>query len=318
MHRVVALVHPPQSPFELACAAEVFGLSRTGLPSRYSFEVCAAKPGVLPTIAGYGMTVAHGLPLLAQADTVVIPGWQSQDVPDDVLAALRAAHARGARILAICTAAFVLAEAGLLDGRRATTHWRAAADLAARFPSVVVDEDVLYVDHGDVATSAGTAAGVDLCLHVVRRDHGAAHAAEIARHMVLPPHREGGQSQYARREAVAAGGFGEVLEWASTRLSEPLTVDAMAAAARMSPRTFARRFAAEVGVSPGEWVLTRRIDAARELLERGELTVDAVAGKVGLGSALNLRRHFRARLGTTPAGYRRAFGAAGNRGTSPA
>ncbi|GIG70332.1 helix-turn-helix domain-containing protein [Phytomonospora endophytica] len=310
MHRVVALAHPPQSPFELACAAEVFGLSRTGLPARYSFAVCALEPGVLPTIAGYGMTVGHGLDLLDEAETVVIPGWQGRDVPDAILTALRRAHARGARILAICTAAFVLAEAGLLDGRRATTHWRVAAALAERFPLVAVDEDVLYIDHGDVATSAGTAAGVDLCLHVVRGDHGAAHAAEIARHMVLPPHREGGQSQYARRITPEPEGFGGVLEWAAGRLGTALTVEAMAARARMSSRTFARRFTTELGVPPGEWVLARRIDAARELLERDELTVDAVAGKVGLGSALNLRRHFRARLGTTPAGYRRAFGEA--------
>ncbi|MEV0649299.1 helix-turn-helix domain-containing protein [Phytomonospora sp. NPDC050363] len=311
MHKVVALLHPPQSPFELACAAEVFGLSRAGQPSRYSFDVCALRPGVMPTTIGYGLTVEHDLSLLDRAETVVIPGWQAREepVPAEILDAVRAAHKRGARILGVCSAAFVLAEAGLLDGRRATTHWRAAAELAARHPSVIVDEDVLYVDHGDVATSAGTAAGVDLCLHVVRGDHGAAYAAEIARHMVLPPHREGGQSQYARREVPAAGdgGLAGVLAWAGENLDADLGVVALARRARMSTRTFARRFTAEVGVTPGEWVLARRLDAARELLERADLTVDAVAGRVGLGSALNLRRHFRARLGTTPAGYRRAF-----------
>lgn len=308
-HRIVAFLHPPQSPFELAIASQVF------TAPRYSFEVCALVPGALRTTAGYDITVTAGPEAFTRADTIVLPAWTDVPPPPPLLDALRAAHGRGVRLVAICTAAFVLAEAGLLDGRAATTHWRRAPELAARFPLVSVDPDVLYVDHGDVATSAGTAAGIDLCLHLLRRDHGSAHAAAIARDMVLPPHREGGQSQFAQplvehREMSLS----PVLDWAVARLGDRLTVSGMAARARMSPRTFARHFTAEVGASPGQWLLDRRVDAARELLESGDLPVETIAARVGLSSAVNLRRHFRARLGTTPAGYRRAFRGGGVRG----
>lgn len=309
VHRVVALVLPPQSTFELACAAEVFGVPRPGLPARYAFGVCTERPGAVPTLAGYAMVVEKGLSALASADTVVIPGCQSPASPA-VIEAVRQAHRRGARVAAICSGAFLLAQAGLLDGRRATTHWRMAAELAARFPQVQVEPDTLYIDLGDVSTSAGTAAGVDLCLHLARTDHGAAHAAQIARHMVMPPHREGGQLQYAA-PALAAHppeSLAPILDWAVERLHEPLTVDDLAARAGVSPRTLARRFADQLGVAPGRWLLQQRIAAARTLLEETDLPVETIAARVGLSSAANLRRRFRTLVRTTPAAYRRAFG----------
>lgn len=311
-HRVVALLHPPQSPFELACAAEVFGAVPQDEPARYTFLTCAEQPGPLRTTAGFEMLVDAGLAALEEADTVIVPGWQppGAPAPSTVTDALRAAHRRGARTVAICTGAFVLAQAGLLDGRRATTHWRSSAQLAAAYPEVEVDQDVLFVDHGDVATSAGTGAGIDLCLHLVRCDHGAAYAARIARNMVLPPHREGSQLQYAAQPAPARAdeSLAPLLEWATARLEARLTLDDLAERAGLSSRTLARRFTEQLGTSPGQWLLGRRIDAARVLLEQSDLPVEAIATRVGLASAVNLRRHFRARLGTTPGAYRRAFG----------
>ncbi|GAA0532666.1 helix-turn-helix domain-containing protein [Saccharopolyspora spinosporotrichia] len=309
---MVALLDPPQSPFELACAAEVFGTVRQDMPVHYDFRICAERPGPLLTTVGYTMLVDAGLEALQEADTVVVPGWQpaGAPAPPTITEALRAAHQRGARVLAICTGAFVLAEAGLLDGRRATTHWRNTAELAATFPEVQVDPDVLYVDHGDVATSAGTGAGIDLCLHVVRCDHGAAYAAQVARNMVLPPHREGSQLQYAARPAPARAdeSLAPLLEWAVSRLDARLTVGRLAERAGLSSRTLARRFTEQLGTSPGEWLLCQRLDAARVLLEQTNLPVEAIATRVGLASAVNLRRRFRAQFGTTPGAYRRTFG----------
>ncbi|AXK35128.1 helix-turn-helix domain-containing protein [Streptomyces armeniacus] len=313
-HRVVALLNPPQSPFELSCATEVFGTAPQDEPPRYTFRICAEHPGPLRTTAGYAMLVDAGLEALEEADTVIVPGWQppGAPAPPAVTAALRAAHRRGARTVAICTGAFVLAQAGLLDGRRATTHWRDTARLAADFPRVRVDQDVLFVDHGDVATSAGTGAGIDLCLHLVRSDHGAAYAAQIARNMVLPPHREGSQLQYAARPARpvparADESLAPLLEWATSRLDTRLTLDHLAEHAGLSGRTLARRFTEQLGTSPGQWLLDQRLDAARALLEQTDLPVEAIATRVGLTSAVNLRRRFRTHLGTTPGAYRRAF-----------
>ena len=311
LHRVVALLNEPQSPFELSCAAEVFDTALPGVPGRYSFRICAERPGALRTTIGYSVLVDAGLEALQEADTVVVPGWQPPGDPaaPAVIEALQAAHRHGARIVAICTGAFVLAQAGLLDGRRATTHWRNAARLAASFPEVQVDEDVLYVDHGDVATSAGSGAGIDLCLHLVRSDHGAAYAAQVARNMVLPPHREGSQLQYATQPAPARadGSLAPLLEWAASRLDTPLTLDRLAERAGLSSRTLARRFTEQLGTSPGHWLLGQRLDAARALLEQTDLPVEAIATRVGLTSAVNLRRRFRAYLGTTPGAYRRTF-----------
>ncbi|MGP8298852.1 GlxA family transcriptional regulator [Streptomyces inhibens] len=316
-HRVVALVRPPQSTFELGCVAEVFGTRRPGLPVRYDFRVCTPHPGPVRTTAGYDMLVTAGLSALESADTVVIPGWTPADEPLAPTArqALRRAHARGARLVSICSGAFALAQTGLLDGRRATTHWNLAASLAERFPRVEVDPAVLYIDHGDLATSAGAAAGVDLCLHLVRSDHGAAHAARIARHMVMPPHREGGQTQYATpppadridRAPAMDHSLAPLLEWVSGRLPEPVSVEDMAGRLGISARTLARRFADQLGTSPGRWLLDHRVTAARALLEETDLTVEAIALRVGLSSATNFRRRFQQALHTTPAAYRRAF-----------
>ncbi|MEV5834672.1 helix-turn-helix domain-containing protein [Nocardia sp. NPDC052112] len=308
MHRVIALVRPVQSTFELGCAVEVFGTTRSGVPQHYQFEVCAETPGPVPTTAGYAIAVTHDLTALASADTVLIPGWAPVETPlsPRVRDALLRAHARGARLVTICSGVFALARTGLLDGRSATTHWARAAQLQQEFPEIRVEPDRLYVDHGDVATSAGAGAGIDLCLHLVSRDHGAAHAALLARHMVMPLHRDGGQTQYAptARPTDALDGL---LEWAGARLGTPLSVRDLAAHANVSPRTLARRFADQLGTSPGTWLLSRRVAEARILLEQTDLPVEAIAGRVGLTSAVNLRRRFRAQVGTTPGAYRRAF-----------
>jgi AraC family transcriptional activator FtrA len=310
-HRVVALVQAPQGTFELACVAEVFGVHRASLPSRYEFAVCAEKPGQVATTAGFTMSVAEGLTALETADTIVLPGWRPLDAPISaaVRRALLRAHKSGSRLVTICSGAFGLAQTGLLDGRRATTHWAGAAELQARFPRVQVDPDVLYVDHGDVATSAGAGAGIDLCLHLVRNDLGAGYAAQIARHMVMPPHREGGQTQYATplTAPTPPSSLAALLDWVLGRLHEPITLEDMATQVHVSSRTLARRFAEELGTSPGQWLLAQRINAARALLEETDLTVDAIASRVGLASATNLRRRFHAAVHTTPAAYRRAF-----------
>ncbi|MEU1980647.1 helix-turn-helix domain-containing protein [Nocardia sp. NPDC019395] len=308
MHRVVALVRPVQSTFELGCAVEVFGTCRDGVPQYYEFEVCAERPGQVPTSAGYAITVTRGLAELSRADTVLIPGWSPVEAPlsAEVRRALLRAHDRGARLVTICSGVFALARTGLLDGRSATTHWARAAQLAREFPRVRVEPDVLYVDHGDVATSAGAGAGIDLCLHLVRQDHGAAHAALVARHMVMPPHREGGQAQFAPPQ-LPVDALDGLLDWAGERLETPLSVGDMAAYLSISPRTLARRFADRLGTSPGAWLLARRVAEARTLLEDTDLPVEAIAVRVGLTSSVNLRRRFRAHLGTTPGAYRRAF-----------
>lgn len=311
MHRVVALIHPPQSTFELGCAAEVFGTERREVPTHYAFSVCTEHPGPVATLSQYSMLVTHGLDTMERADTVIIPGWVPTDETPSpaVVHALTRAHARGARIVSICSGVFALAHTGLLDGRRATAHWARASELAARFPAVQVDPDVLYVDHGDVATSAGAGAGIDLCLHLVRADHGAGYAAHIARNMVMPPHREGGQLQYSAppHPAQFDGSLAPLLEWITGRLGEPMTIDDLAARAGVSRRSLARRFADQLGVSPGQYLLAQRITAARELLESSDLPLDTVARRVGLSSATNLRRRFLRTMGTTPGAYRRSF-----------
>jgi AraC family transcriptional activator FtrA len=308
MHRVVALVRPVQSTFELGCAVEVFGTRRPGVPQHYGFEVCTETPGLVPTSAGYAMSVSRGLPALASADTVLIPGWSPVEAPLSarVRRALLRAHARGARLVTICSGVFALARTGLLDDRSATTHWARAAQLRREFPRIRVEPDRLYVDHGDVATSAGAGAGIDLCLHLVRRDHGAAHAALVARHMVMPPHRDGGQARYVPPPPPTDALDG-LLGWVDTRLGTPLSVGDLAAHVSVSPRTLARRFADQLGTSPGAWLSSRRVARARTLLEETELPVEAIAARVGLTSAVNLRRRFHAQVGTTPGAYRRAF-----------
>jgi AraC family transcriptional regulator, transcriptional activator FtrA len=301
MHRVVALVRPVQSTFELGCAVEVFGTKRAGVPQHYEFEVCTETPGLVPTSAGYAMSVSRDLSALEDADTVIIPGWVPVETPlsDKVHRALLRAHAAGARLVTICSGVFALARTGLLDGRSATTHPGRAEQLRREFPGVRVEPGRLYVDHGDVATSAGAGAGLDLCLHLVRRDHGAAHAELLARHMAMPPPREA-------LPPSAGDALDGLLEWAGQRLATPLSVRAMAAHVGVSPRTLARRFADHLGTSPGGWLLSRRVAEARVLLEHSDLPVEAIAARVGLSSAVNLRRRFRAELGMSPSAYRRA------------
>ncbi len=313
LHRVVAVATVPQSTFELGCIAEVFGINRPGLPRRYSFQVCAESPGPVHTRAGYDMHVEHGLEALGAADSVFITGWPDRSATPSMafLAAVRAAHARGARIAGICSGTFALAATGLLDGRTATTHWRMAEQLAAMYPQVLVEPRSLYVDHGDVATSAGTGAAIDLALQLVRTDLGAAYAADVARHMVVPPHRDGGQAQYSRvapqQRADLGDSLAAVLEWAGRQLGTPIGVEDLAARAAVSPRTLARIFERELGVSPGRWLLRRRIDEACIRLERTDATVESIAVAVGLSSASNMRRRFGTELGTTPHAYRRTF-----------
>jgi transcriptional regulator GlxA family with amidase domain len=256
------------------------------------------------------MTTQRGLDALDDADTVIVPAYRNvHDTPGrDVLSALRAAHRRGARIASICTGAFALARAGLLDGKRATTHWQFAADLAARYPSIDVDARVLYVDEGKVLTSAGVASGIDMCLHLLRRDHGAAIAAQAAREVVAAPHREGGQAQFIDQPVIGVhSGLGPVLDWAISRLDEPLTVATIASQAAMSERTFARLFVSTVGITPIRWLNNARVNHARKLLETTSHTVEHVARASGLGTPANFRRLFRRATGVTPGRYRELY-----------
>jgi AraC family transcriptional regulator, transcriptional activator FtrA len=310
--RVVALAYDRMATFEFGIVVEVFGLPRPEVKVPwYRFEVCALDRGPLRATGGVTIRARAGLRPLSRAGTIVIPGWRDPDErpPEPLLRALRAAHARGARLVTICSGVFVLAAAGLLDGRRATTHWRYVERLRALHPRVRVEPDVLYVDEGQVLTSAGSAAGIDLCLHVVRRDYGAEIANQVARRLVVSPQREGGQSQYVPAPAGAAitGGLGRVLEWAQRRLGEDLSVARWARQAAMSPRTFARRFRDETGTTPHRWLSHQRVLAAQQRLETSADSIDEVADRVGLRTAATLRLHFRRALRTTPTAYRRRF-----------
>jgi transcriptional regulator GlxA family with amidase domain len=305
MHSVAILAVDQVVALDLAIPSQVFG-GYDEAP--YRAVLCAPEPGPVRTNAGFDVIAQRGLDALAEADTIVVPGFEetARVLPAAVLSALRAAPGRK---VSICTGAFALAAAGLLDGRRATTHWRHADELAARFPAVTVTPDVLYVDEGDVLTSAGVAAGLDLCLHIVRLDRGAAVARAYAKRLVVSPHRDGGQAQFIDGpvSAHADGSLAATREWALERLGEPLTVRALAAHAHVSERTFARRFAAETGMPPLQWLHAQRIDAARAALETTAASVDDVAHSCGFGTAANLRKHFRRAVATTPTAYRRAF-----------
>jgi AraC family transcriptional activator FtrA len=310
--RVAALVYDGLCLFEFGIVVEIFGLPRPELDvDWYHFQVCSLDRGPLRVTGGVTLQPTAGLRTLQHAGTVVIPGWRNADEqpPAALLQAVRAAHARGARLVSVCSGVFVLAAAGLLDGRRATTHWRYVERLRARFPTIRVEPDVLYVDDGDVLTSAGSAAGLDLCLHIVRKDYGARVANQVARRLVLPPQRDGGQAQYvpAPVRAEATGGLARVLEWAQGRLDQPLTVDTLARRATMSPRTFARRFRDETGATPHRWLTHQRLLAAQQRLETSAASIDEVAQAVGLQTAATLRLHFRRALRTTPTAYRHKF-----------
>ncbi len=307
-HRVVILALEAVVTMDLAIPAQLFGYGDE-LP--YTVTLCGVSAGVVRTTSSFTVTATAGSAALRRADTVIVVGYRPHDrsLPDEVLDGLRSAAARGRRVMSICTGAFALAAAGLLDGRRATTHWLRTAELAERFPLVRVEPDVLFVDEGQILTSAGVASGIDLCLHVIRRDHGARAAARIARHVVVAPHRDGGQAQYvdtplpADRETSLSG----TRAWALTRLPDLLSVAELARHACVSERTLARRWLAETGTSPLRWLSAQRVLLARELLEATPVGLEEVARRSGLGTADNLRLRFRAELGTTPSAYRRAF-----------
>lgn len=311
LRSVAAVVLPGVSPFELGVVCEVFGIDRrdTGGPT-FDFRTCTEVPGIVQAKTGDIDVVVHrDLTAAADVDLVVVPAYgDDRDVPEAVLDVLRAAHARGAWVLSVCSGAFALGRGGLLDGRRCTTHWMYTEQLAREFPLADVDPAVLYVEDGGVVTSAGTAAGIDACLHLVRRELGAAAATAIARRMVVPPHRDGGQAQYI--DLPVPDGKGElapVLAWISEHLDAEITVPALARRARMSERTFARRFRAETGTTPAGWTARQRLLRAQELLERTDLSVEEVARRSGFGGAAGLRHHFARTLGTNPQSYRRAF-----------
>jgi transcriptional regulator GlxA family with amidase domain len=311
-HTVAVVVTHDFSPFEFAVACEVFGIDRSadvGAPW-YRFLVCAAEPPPITTRMGFTLNTPLGLEGLRRADTIVIPASNRSEPPAGLITALRRAHKRGARIMSVCSGAFTLAAAGLLDGRPATTHWMYVDEFARLYPKVNLDPGVLYVDDGDILTSAGTAAGIDLCLHVVRLDYGAEAANIVARRMVVPPHRDGGQAQFVREpvpDLLACDPFVETLVWVQEHLDDALSVDELARRSAMSPRTFARRFRNTTGTTPHRWLLRQRIDLAQRLLETTDLSVDLIANRCGFGTAANLRQHFQRIVRTSPNAYRRTF-----------
>ncbi|WP_072813151.1 GlxA family transcriptional regulator [Rhodococcus zopfii] len=327
LQTVVVPLLPRVEVFELGVACEVFGFDRSddGLPT-YDFTLVRGTPQPVTTRFGYTIDVPYDLDLLDSADLIIVPAGGTtvastrdpSDVGDDgcdlepLFAKLRAAVARGARVASMCTGAFTLAAAGLLDGRPCTTHWKHAARLAEMYPAARVDPDVLYVDDGAVLTSAGTAAGIDLCLHIVRTEQGADVANTIARRMVVPPHRDGGQAQYVAMPlpACKSDTLAPLLDWMTENLDRELPVAALAEKAHMSARTFARRFSAETGTTPARWLRDQRVHAAQQLLENTDLPVDVIADRVGFGTAAVLRQHFLRVRHTTPQAYRRTFRAA--------
>ena len=316
---VVALAYDGLCTFEFGCTYEIFGLPRPELDCPwYRFDVCAAEPGPLRAAGGLAVRAPYDLDLVERADTVIVPGWRgaTEPPPQPLLDALKRVSERGGRLVSICSGVFVLAAAGVLDGKRATTHWRYTEALARRYPDIRVDPDVLYVDEGSVLTSAGSAAGLDLCLHIVRQDHGAAIANNVARRLVLAPHRDGGQQQFVATPIAREAGNGRLaalLDWLPGHLDEELNVGDLARRAGMSLRAFQRRFRETLGTTPGEWLARQRVAHARQLAETTDLTVEQIAAQSGFGSVETLRHHFRRLVGTTPGRYRRSFAQAGSR-----
>ncbi|HEY0317529.1 MAG TPA: helix-turn-helix domain-containing protein [Solirubrobacterales bacterium] len=314
MHRVVALCFDGLVAFDLTAPAQAFALAaRPGGEPLYEFSTCSVGGEPVRTTSGFAVSPSAGLGVLRRADTIVVPGYAAvlDPPPAQALSALRAAAHRGARLMSVCTGSFALAHAGVLDGRRATTHWAWAGEMAARFPAIEVDPEALFVDEGEVLTSAGLSAGIDLSLHVVRRDFGVAAGERVARHMVAAPHRDGGQAQFFKPDPSARGGSLEpTRRWILERLQQPLDVAAMSRHAGVSPRTFARRFREETGTTPLQWLLSQRVLEARRLLEDSDLPVEDVAWRSGFGTAASLRDHFRRATATTPSAYRRTFAVA--------
>ncbi|QFY11725.1 helix-turn-helix domain-containing protein [Nonomuraea phyllanthi] len=314
-HRVAVLAFDGMAPFELGCVVEFFGLPRPELDVPwYSLAVCAETMEPLRVVGGFTMRAAYGLDVLAEADTVIVPGVADVrgDVSGPLVTALRHAHARGARMVSICSGAFALAAAGLLDGREATTHWRYADLLRERFPHVEVNPSVLYVDGGDVLTSAGSAAGLDLLVHLVRTDHGPGVANAVARRLVIPPHREGGQAQFIQAAVTPVeddDAVGRAMSWALGHLARPISVADLARVAHMSERSFARHFKRQTGTSPLRWVIAQRVAASLPMLESTGAPVEEIGAAVGFESAVTFRHHFTRAMRTSPSAYRRAFSA---------
>jgi transcriptional regulator GlxA family with amidase domain len=311
LRSVAVIARPDVAVFELGVLCELFGYDRTaeGLPA-YDFAVCSVDGAPVRTHAGFSISPSHDLGPAEEADLVaVVPSNTELDPPEAVLDVLRRAHARGAWVMSVCTGAFALGAAGLLDDRRCTTHWRHTDALAARFPAAKVDPGVLYVADGNVITSAGTAAAVDCGLHLIREEQGSAVATQIARRMVVPPHRDGGQAQFIETpvQPVDCETLQPLLTEVLQTLDRPHTVDTLAARAHMAPRTFARKFRAETGVTPHDWLTGQRVLLARRLLEESDLGIDTIAVRAGFGSAATLRHHFGHRLDTTPQAYRSMF-----------
>jgi AraC family transcriptional regulator, transcriptional activator FtrA len=310
---VAVLVHDGVTAFELGVACDIFGDHGAAAAGRpwYRLLVCGVTAGPVATDSAFRILPAHGLAEAETAGTVIVlPAVSPEQAPAELPAILRRAHERGSRIVSLCTGAFALGAAGLLDGRRATTHWEECAELALRYPLATVDPDVLFTDEGDILTSAGSAASIDLCLHLVRADYGAEIATRVARQLVVPPQRDGGQAQYIEApmpEADGGGLFAGTLDWLQGHLEEPVTIEDLAARAAMSPRTFARRFLASTGTTPYRWLLRQRIQLAQRLLETSDLPIDRVAQASGFSTAANLRKHFSRVVRTSPQAYRRTF-----------
>jgi transcriptional regulator GlxA family with amidase domain len=309
-YRIAVIAFDGITPFHLSVPGMVFR------DAGFDLKICSADPSPLRTTGGFDISVQHGLSALARADIVILPTWHDdcRAAPPALLAALTRAHQRGARIVGLCLGAFPLAEAGLLAGRRATTHWAFADALAGRYPAVAVDREVLYVDD-DVLTSAGVAAGLDCCLHLLRQLRGAEAANHIARQLVVAPHRQGGQAQFIERPVPVSGSddrFAQVLEWVNRHLAHNHSLDALAARAAMSRRNFTRHFRDATGTSFKQWLLNQRVAHAQRLLEGSEISIEMVAQEAGFGSALSLRQHFRASLRTSPSAYRKLYRPAGD------
>ncbi|MBC7590507.1 MAG: helix-turn-helix domain-containing protein [Salinibacterium sp.] len=311
LKKIVLLALPGVAPFEFGVICEVFGIDRSDTSGpRFDFTIATADPGPVRTSLGYDMIISSGLDVAADADLVAIPAHDIADVDERFLEVIRAAEARGAWVLSVCSGAFALAQAGILTGRKATTHWMHTDRLAASFPGIEVDPDVLFVEDRHVVTSAGTAAGIDASLHIVRKEHGAAAANVIARRMVVPPQRDGGQSQYIESpvKAECADSFASIAEWMLENLSADLTVEALARRALMSNRTFARRFRADMGTTPAAWLTRQRLIRAQQQLEQTDDSLELIAQATGFGTASVMRHHFVKVLQVSPQAYRRAFG----------
>lgn len=311
-HIVAAVAYDHLCTFEFGCAVELFALPRPELEVPwYDFAVCAAERGPIRAAGGIAVQVSHSLRLLDRADTIVMPGWRDADEPPppELVRRLRQAYDRGARLCSICSGVFVLAAAGVLAGKRATTHWKYVDRLASRYPDIRVEENALYVDEGQVLTSAGSAAGLDMLVHLVRKDFGAKIANQVAQRLVIPPHRQGGQAQFVTRPVASdeRGRLAKLLDWIRAHLSAEHTIESLAEHASMSARTLQREFKAATGLAPYAWIIRERIERAKELLETSRLPAQRVAERVGMGSAESLRHHFRALVGTTPVQYRARF-----------